>query len=173
MGLADSRSSRQTVMDSRKVLNWDSQDRASQVPGCSVGIRRPQPPRGTAMLHVPVASHHVLASPSLVGCPSRASVTRPNRVHALALRLTPTGASCGAPGLPPERPRHPFPTLNNPLALRFDTGQLTKFEMNTRRLATCLTHRPLSSNQRYTWRCALACSSTTVSTTKPEVLRKM
>ena len=47
------------------------------------------------MLQTLVASHHVLASPSSAGWPSRISVTRPNRVHAFALRLTPS--SQGAP----------------------------------------------------------------------------
>ena len=47
------------------------------------------------VLHLLVASHHVLASPSSEGWPSRISVTRPNRVHAFALRLTPS--SQGAP----------------------------------------------------------------------------
>jgi hypothetical protein len=47
------------------------------------------------MLHLLVASHPVLASPSPEGWPSRKSVTRPKLVHAFALRLTPllSGAS--------------------------------------------------------------------------------
>ena len=57
--------------------------RASQVPGQSVSARRPQPPRTARRLRVPVAS------PPVVGFAifgrfghGRASVTRPNRVHA-------------------------------------------------------------------------------------------
>ena len=102
MGLSDSRTDHPAVMDSRRTLSWDSPVRASQVPDWSVGARCPQPPRGITMLHLLVASHRVLASPSLKGWPSQTSVTRPNRVHAFALRLTPLLQGASAEGLLPD-----------------------------------------------------------------------
>jgi hypothetical protein len=89
MSLSDSRSDRRTVIDSRAALSWDSSNRVSQVPDCSVGARCPQSPREVATLQWLVASRHVLASPVSEGWPPRTSLTRPNRVHAFALRLTP------------------------------------------------------------------------------------
>ena len=123
MSLSRSRSGRRTVMDSRVALNWDSSNRVSQVPVCSVGARCPQSPREVVTLQLLVTSRHVLASPVSEGWPPRNSLTRPNRVHAYALRLTPLHqeASTSELLLPP------LPQLHGERALTMvSTFQLTR-----------------------------------------------
>jgi hypothetical protein len=105
MGLSDSRFGHRPVMDFRTALSWDSPKRVSQVSDGSVGARRPQLPRRAVTLHLLVASRHVWASPSPVGWPPGMSVTRPDRVHAEALRLTPLPQGAPTAGLLQTSPR--------------------------------------------------------------------
>ncbi len=62
MSPSDSLRSQKTVIDSRRLLanryvsSVRPLSRVSQVSGCSVDARRPQPPRAARRLHTPVAS---------------------------------------------------------------------------------------------------------------------
>ena len=62
--------------------------RVSQVPGTTIDARRPQPPRTARRLHMPVASSPIVGFAPLDGLATADCVTRLNRVHACALRLT-------------------------------------------------------------------------------------
>ena len=74
-------------------------------------------------LRILVASCHVLALPSLEGWPPRESVTRPNRVHANALRLAPVHQEASTTELLPT----PLLLLHGERALTMvNTFQLTR-----------------------------------------------
>ena len=63
-------------------------DQVSQVPDWSVNARRPLPPRRARPMHALVASRSATGFTTFGRLATLASVTRPERVHACALRLT-------------------------------------------------------------------------------------
>ena len=87
MNPSDFRRGQITVIYSRGSLPERAPRRTSQVPGRSVAIRRPQPPRGTAPLHLLIPSRCMLASPYMEGWPLP-DLSYEAESGSLALRLT-------------------------------------------------------------------------------------
>ena len=112
-----------------------SLERVSQVPGDSVGIRCPLSPRRARPLQAFVASRSVTGFTLSGGLATLKCVTRPNRVHAFALRLMP---------LPSEAPtagslRQPLSRLHGERT----TTMVSTFQL-TRTVKLCLTHQEVT-----------------------------
>ena len=110
--------------------------RASQVPDCSVDIRRPLSPRGVRPLHMFVASR-----PISDFTPSGRMVT-PKRFHeaetgSLALRLTPLPSEAPSAGLL----RHPLGQLHGERTI----SMISTFQL-TRTIRLRLTHRTIRTH---------------------------
>ncbi len=93
MSPSDSLQSQKTVIDSRRLLanRYASSvrplGRVSQVPGCSVDARCPQPPRAARRLHTPVASPTVRGF-AFSGRLATAKLCHEAESGSLTLRLT-------------------------------------------------------------------------------------
>ena len=109
-----------------------SLDRVSQVPGDSVGIRCPLPPRRARPLQAFVASRSVTGFTLSGRAGHLKCVTRPNRVHACALRLTPLPSKAPTAG----SLRQPLGRLHGERT----TTMVSTFQL-TRTVKLCLTHQ--------------------------------
>jgi hypothetical protein len=107
----------------------------------SVGARRPQSPRRARPLRVLVTSRSMAGFTLSGGMATLNGLTRPNQVHAFALRLTPLPHMASTDG----SPRQPHDRLHGERAI----AMVSTFQL-TRSTRLCLAHRrQQSSNSRF------------------------
>jgi hypothetical protein len=106
----------------------------------SVGARRPQSPRRARPLRVLVTSRSMAGFTLSGGMATLNGLTRPNQVHAFALRLTPLPHMASTDG----SPRQPHDRLHGERAI----AMVSTFQL-TRSTRLCLAHRSTRRDGRH------------------------